>query len=62
MEDALKIASCDPFIVRNAKQAVVRGLDLTLDQGLDLERRLAQISKKVDGVMNKVVEDMEDAL
>jgi enoyl-CoA hydratase/carnithine racemase len=62
MEDALKIASCDPFIVRNATQAVVRGLDLTLDQGLDLERRLAQISKKVDGVMNKVVEDMEDAL
>ena len=40
-EDAMKIASYDPEVVRNAKQAVVKGLDLTLDQGLDLERRLA---------------------
>jgi enoyl-CoA hydratase/carnithine racemase len=47
-EDALKIASCDPFVVRNAKQAVVKGLDMTLDQGLDLEQRLAQISKKTN--------------
>ncbi|MEJ2247569.1 MAG: enoyl-CoA hydratase-related protein [Acidobacteriota bacterium] len=48
-EVALKIASCDPFVMRNAKQSVVKGLDMTLDQGLDLEQRLAQISKKVDG-------------
>jgi hypothetical protein len=27
--------------VRNAKEAVVRGLDLTLAEGLDLEKRLA---------------------
>lgn len=27
--------------VRNAKQSVVRGLDLPLREGLDLERRLA---------------------
>jgi enoyl-CoA hydratase/carnithine racemase len=44
-EDALKIASFDPAIVRKAKQAVVKGLDMTLDQGLDLEQRLAHIPK-----------------
>jgi hypothetical protein len=27
--------------VRNAKQAVLRGLDLSLSEGLELERRLA---------------------
>jgi enoyl-CoA hydratase/carnithine racemase len=40
-EMARKIASYDPIAVRNAKQAVVRGLDLPLPQGLDLEKRLA---------------------
>ncbi|MBN2241769.1 MAG: enoyl-CoA hydratase/isomerase family protein [Acidobacteria bacterium] len=40
-EVALEIASLDPRVVRSAKQAVVRGMDMTLDQGLDLERRLA---------------------
>jgi len=38
---AKKIASHDPTAVRYAKQAVVRGADLTLPQGLDLEKRLA---------------------
>ena len=38
---AKKIASYDPIAVRNAKQAVVRGLDLALSEGLDLEKRLA---------------------
>jgi enoyl-CoA hydratase/carnithine racemase len=38
---AKKIASFDPMVVRNAKQAVVRGLDLSLSEGLELERRLA---------------------
>ncbi len=38
---ARKIASYDLMAVRNAKQAVVRGLDLNLMEGLDLERRLA---------------------
>ena len=38
---AQKIAGYDPAIVRNAKQAVIKGMDLTLDQGLDLEWRLA---------------------
>lgn len=40
-EMAKKIASHDPGAVRYAKQAVVKGLDLTLAQGLDLEKRLA---------------------
>lgn len=38
---ALKIASFNPAVVRSAKRAVLQGLDMTLDQGLDLERRLA---------------------
>jgi enoyl-CoA hydratase len=38
---ANKIASYDPTAVRAAKQAVLRGVDLTLDQGLYLEKRLA---------------------
>jgi enoyl-CoA hydratase/carnithine racemase len=40
-EMAKKIASYNPLAVRNAKQAVVRGLDLSLGEGLDLEKRLA---------------------
>jgi enoyl-CoA hydratase len=40
-EMAKKIASYDPKAVQNAKQAVVRGLDLPLSQGLDLGKRLA---------------------
>ena len=38
---AKKIASFNPRAVMNAKKAVMKGLDLTLTQGLDLEKRLA---------------------
>lgn len=38
---ANKVASYDPNAVRGAKQAVLRGLDLPLEQGMDLERRFA---------------------
>jgi enoyl-CoA hydratase len=38
---AKKIASCNPTAVRYAKQAVARGLDQSLAEGLDLEKRLA---------------------
>ncbi|MCJ7595086.1 MAG: enoyl-CoA hydratase/isomerase family protein [Desulfobacterales bacterium] len=38
---ARKIASCDPAAVRSAKQAVVRGMDMSLREGLNLERILA---------------------
>jgi len=40
-EMAEKIASFHPMAVRNAKQAVLRGLDLSFSEGLELERRLA---------------------
>ncbi len=40
-EIAEKIASLDPIAARYAKRAIVKGLDMTLAQGLDLEKRLA---------------------
>jgi enoyl-CoA hydratase len=40
-EMAKKIASYHPDAVWKAKQAIIRGLDLSLSEGLDLERRLA---------------------
>jgi enoyl-CoA hydratase/carnithine racemase len=40
-EMAKKIASYNPVAVRNAKKAVLRGLDLPLEGALDLEKRLA---------------------
>jgi len=40
-EMAQKIASHDPIAVRYAKQAVMRGLDLSLTEGLELEKSLA---------------------
>jgi enoyl-CoA hydratase len=46
---AKKIASCDPAVVQNAKRAVRRGLDLPLEQGLELESRL-----KVDAASRRV--------
>lgn len=54
-EMAKKIASYNPIAVRNAKQAVVRGLDLTLSEGLDLEKRLASELASVvrQGIENK---------
>lgn len=36
-----QICGYDPIAVSCAKQAVIRGLDLTLEQGLELEARLA---------------------
>jgi enoyl-CoA hydratase len=40
-EMAKKIASYSPDSVWKAKQAIIRGLDLSLSEGLDLERKLA---------------------
>jgi enoyl-CoA hydratase/carnithine racemase len=40
-EIARKIASYNVKAVRNAKQAILQGLDMSLQQGLELERRLA---------------------
>ena len=47
---AEKIASYDPAAVRIAKQAVVQGSDLTLAQGMELEKRLAS---KLKGISNE---------
>jgi enoyl-CoA hydratase/carnithine racemase len=44
-EIARKIASYNHIAVRSAKQAVVRGLDLTQKEGLELEKRLAILSQ-----------------
>jgi enoyl-CoA hydratase len=38
---AEKIAGFDPLVIASAKQAITRGLDLSLEQGLRLEARLA---------------------
>jgi len=43
---ARKIASHDPAAVRFAKQAVVRGMDMSLREGLNLERILASQLRK----------------
>jgi enoyl-CoA hydratase/carnithine racemase len=43
---AQKIASYDAVAVRNAKQALLRGLDMSLEQGLELEWRLAAKTKR----------------
>lgn len=48
-EVALKIASFDPEVVRSAKQAVKKGMDMTLEQGLDLEQRLARKCRQIAG-------------
>ncbi len=40
---AKQIALFDPAVVRGIKQAVVRGLDLPLPEGLELEKRLASL-------------------
>ena len=47
-EMARKIASHDPTAVRCAKEAVVRGMDMSLQEGLDLEALLASRLKKVE--------------
>ncbi len=40
-EMAQKIASFEPSAVQSAKHAVVKGLDMSLSSGLDLEKRLS---------------------
>jgi enoyl-CoA hydratase len=38
---ALHIENMDPWLVRSIKESVKRGLDMSLDEGLELESRLA---------------------
>ena len=49
------ICSCNRVAVRCAKEAVKRGLDLSLDEGLALERRLAESVR----VVNSLVPSLE---
>jgi enoyl-CoA hydratase len=53
-EMARKIASYDATAVRNAKQAVVRGMDLPLTEGLELEKRLASELRLTTGKATKI--------
>ena len=48
-EMAKKIASRDPAAVRYAKQAVVRGMEMSLEEGLNLERILSSQLVTVSG-------------
>ena len=48
-EMAEKIASHNPVAIRSAKQAVVRGLDLSLAEGLRLEKMLASQLRAMAG-------------
>ena len=56
-EMAKKISSHNPRAVRYAKQAVVRGLDLSLAEGLDLEKRLAGQLSVYDSNSGKIFKD-----
>jgi enoyl-CoA hydratase/carnithine racemase len=40
-EIANQIAAHDPLVMRSTKQAILRGLDLPISEGLELEKRLA---------------------
>jgi enoyl-CoA hydratase/carnithine racemase len=40
-EMASQIAAQDPLVMRSTKQAILRGLDLPMSEGLELEKRLA---------------------
>lgn len=48
-ETARKIASYNQTAVRSAKQAIMRGLDLPLREGLELENRLATLLSRLHG-------------
>ncbi len=45
-EIACNVTSVDPTVVRMAKKSVMQGMDMTLEQGLDLEKRLAEKCRK----------------
>ena len=45
---AAKLLSRGPIALRYAKEAIVRGLDLNLEEGLALEKKLARLVAKTD--------------
>lgn len=52
---AHKMAAYDPIAVRNAKQAVLRGLDLSLAEGLALEKKLAVETASLSGQKKMII-------
>jgi enoyl-CoA hydratase/carnithine racemase len=48
-EMALKIASFDPHTVRLAKEAIIKGNDMSLQEGLELEKRLILQRRSSEG-------------
>jgi enoyl-CoA hydratase/carnithine racemase len=48
-EMAEEIASYDPMAVQYAKQAVIRGLDLNLSEGMYLEKTLLSKLQRTNG-------------
>ena len=52
-EMAAKIASYDPDLMQSAKQAVARGIDLPLAEGLELEKRLSHKLLRGNGLSNE---------
>ena len=58
-EMAKKIASRGPIAVRCAKEAINRGIELTLDEGLALERKLAWLVAKTEDAAEGVKALME---
>ncbi len=58
-EIAKKIASRGPIAVRCAKEAINRGLELTLDDGLALERKLVRLAAKTEDAAEGVRALME---
>jgi enoyl-CoA hydratase/carnithine racemase len=53
---AQKIASFDPVAVRQAKYAVIKGLDMPLRDGLELEKRLILQRRHFPGEMISTIE------
>ena len=47
-EMALRIAAFNPEAVRSAKEAIIKGIDMTLQEGLELEKRLILKRKSSD--------------
>jgi enoyl-CoA hydratase len=58
-EIARKIASRGPIAVRYAKEAINRGIELTLDEGLALERKLTRLVAETEDAAEGVQALME---
>jgi enoyl-CoA hydratase len=55
-EIAERIASLPQQTIRYAKQAIIGGLDMSLDEGLELEKRLAALALCSDDTLNDLAD------